>query len=205
MIAIIKKISYYDKPFPGIYFLLNNERLFCPYDTPAKIYRDLDIAVEKTTLAGSDLLGIYGAILDDLIVVPDIVDEKLDMDMLKMPHNWNAWGNLLFYQSGKILLSRRVASARDVLEDLGYKVKITEISTPGSLILGNNRGLLISYRIEDHAEEISSFFDLPVMVGSLNSGFGYLGIAAVANDNLALVGETSTGFEIARLSEALEL
>ena len=177
----------------------------CPPDTPKKIWSELDVEVEMHTIAGTDLLGIYGVLLDDLLVLPYHAEEEIDFPHIKMPHRWNAWGNLIFGIGKKILLSKRVKEAAPIFDDMGYEVLVTDIPTPGSLMIGNKKGILLSYRIEDHKKEVEDFFGLPVVVGSLNSGFGYVGISAVANNNMALVGETSTGFEIARVSEALEV
>jgi translation initiation factor 6 len=69
-----------------------------------------------------------------------------------------------------------------------------------------NKGVLCHPKITPKERTLlESVFDVPVSIGTVCHGMPYVGVGVVANSNGALTGTYTTGIELGRIEEALDL
>ena len=87
-----------------------------------------------------------------------------------------------------------------------YKGAISGIKTVGMAAVATNKGLLCHPKIkEKEKEKLETIFDVPVMIGTVCHGTPNIGAGVVANNHGAITGSHTTGIELGRIEEALEL
>jgi len=72
--------------------------------------------------------------------------------------------------------------------------------------VATNKGMLCHPKIEDEEKKkLEELFDVPVDIGTVNHGIPYVGAGVVANANGAIMGSKTTGIEMGRIEDALNL
>ncbi len=137
--------------------------------------------------------------------------EKLE---LKGTHN-NAFGNILLLNDRKAVIhmnlyernKKIVERIEDVLdvEVIPFRTNLTEAL--GSYALVNAHGLVVSPLFNsEEIEELRKIFGIPkenTIISTINMGNPIVRSGAVANDTALLVGNRTSGIEIARIYNAL--
>ncbi|MFH0927680.1 MAG: translation initiation factor IF-6 [Candidatus Micrarchaeota archaeon] len=78
--------------------------------------------------------------------------------------------------------------------------------TVGMMLVATNKGFLAHNRIsEDELKRLEKILKVGGLNSTVNSGTPIVGLGVVANSSAAIVGEDTTGFELGRLEQALEL
>jgi translation initiation factor 6 len=180
----------------------------------------LGIKVIRTAINGSNLIGIYTAANSHHILIPDLIygreldaikKELDDVEVSTMRANLNAFGN-------NILANDKVAIVNPKYDPEGIKgiedaldVEVIKASTGGFDTVGannilTNKGIVINNRCsDDEAAGMESATHFKPERSTANLGSVNIGICAIANSTGCIFGEASTGFEIARISDALML
>lgn len=212
------KSAYHGNQYIGLFGKANDRVAFLPNDVNKELLYSLrertGVEIVKTSILESNLIGIYMALGDDVAVVPENIlpfeEEILSqyVDVLKIKGRFNAWGNNIIIGKSIIVNPRmRNEEAKAVEDALGKEVfrkSIAGYSTVGSLVCRNSRGFVIHYKASD--EELR-FVETALGVkgtrASVNMGNGFVSIGMIANSNGYVVGEGTTGVEIARIEEGL--
>lgn len=212
------KSAYHGNQYIGLFGKANDRVAFLPNDANKGLFYSVrertGVEIVKTSILESNLIGIYMALGDDVAVVSENIlpfeEEMLSqyVDVVKIKGRFNAWGNNIVI--GKSIIANPHMSnkeAKAVEGALGkevFKKSIAGYSTVGSLVCRNSQGFVIHYKASD--EELG-FVEKALGVkgnrASVNMGNGFVSIGIIANSNGYVVGEGTTGVEIARIEEGL--
>ena len=214
------KLHHNGNPNIGAFGITNNKISFVSPDSKkliSAIKNELKTEVIPTTIFNSNIIGIYCSMNSDFIIVPNLIEkeelEKINehIEVIIMDTRENAWGNLIALNDNGVIASPLLK--KDVikkLEDsLGLEVlslSIANYKTVGSLIYPTNKGGLITYKASpEEIEGIENVLKVKLTTASINFGSPFVSLGVIANDKGYVVGETSTGIEIARVEEGLDL
>ncbi len=217
----ITRISLYGNPNIGAFTFATDKFALIPPDMPPGTAENfsstLGVPAFRATIGGSVLLGIFLTGNSRGVIVPNIANEEeisfieheVKVPVVQYNGKKNALGNM-------ILVNDRVAmvgSGMDpILKDLiaGHlEVKVHEgsiatLSMPGVCAVINNRGLVAHpLTSEEEMARLGELFNIPIDVSTINCGFPYLRVGMTANSNGAVVGEETTGPEMARIESSL--
>lgn len=175
------------------------------------------------TLNNSILLGVYIASNKYGVILPNIIttDEKSDLrgfldkidssiEMGQLNSLDNAFGNLILCNDNGAIISSLLKNYKKQIEDiLNVETVVFDFAgtyLPGSVGLANNKGCLVHpLSSDDEIDFISSVLKVNTDVSTINRGIPYLASGAIVNDTNGAFGEFSTGPELARLTNVLDL
>ena len=209
----------------GIYLAANNNFVLYPptliQQTIKKYESVFKIPLYCTTINNSKLLGVYSASNKFGIIVPHLIrDDELDFLKAKLGDSVqigilnsidNAYGNLILCNDKGAIVSPLLREYKDQIEDiLNVEAEIYEFANyhlPGSISLCNNHGCLVHpLSTDEEIEEIRNILKVEeVDVSTINRGIPYLSSGAIVNDRDGIFGKDSTGPEMMRLSNILQL
>jgi len=133
----------------------------------------------------------------------------INVEILKS--NLNALGNDILANDKFAIVnpeysSEAVKQIRDVLGVEVLSMQIGEFKTVGANNILTNKGLLINNNATDEQmAKINKFVGLNSTRTTANVGSLAIGLSVVANSKGALIGEDTTGFELARIIQSLNL
>ncbi len=212
--------NFNGNPNVGLYGFATNEYCLLGEDVADKLARKiketLGVSTHKVSIAGTSLLGVFCAGNSNCLLVPSISfdDELRRLERLSIRHTvietrFTALGNnVLANEHGCIVNPEFEDEAVEQIEKaLGVKVKkmtIAGLNTVGSLAILNRSGCLASCEItKPESEQIRKLLKLRAFPSSINQGNPYVKSGLILNDSDYVVGEQSTGIEIAELDSAL--
>ena len=215
----IVKSSIQRNPFIGLFLKTNDSLSFAPKRLPQKNVAQLE-SVLKTRVVElfvnqSPLLGLMLALNNNGVVLPVFAEEEekrllrkegLNVCVLSKPL---APGNLILANDKGVLASpllskKDVVAVRDCLGAEVFQQALAGLNVVGSSSVVTNNGVLaFNQASEVELKFLKKIFAAPALNGSCNTGVEFNALGVVANSHGALVGETTTGFEIQRVYEAL--
>jgi translation initiation factor 6 len=151
------------------------------------------------------------------LVVPDYVDmnEIEAGDDFRVVSDigvkFNAFGNNILVNDKFALVHQRydVKTVREIADVLDVETErgtIAGFRTVGSAAVVTNKGLLVHPLTKpDELDHLKDLFKVPGNIGSANFGVGQVGACLVANSRGAVAGIHSTGIELGRIEDALEI
>ena len=215
----IVKAGIQKNPFIGLYLKTNNELTLAPHGLQKKnaeeVHETLGTRIVHLLIDQSPLVGILTALNSNGVVLPCLSDkssvaflkkEGLNVIALREPF---APGNLIACNDRAALASPLIAKeeAKRIGDVLG--VEVFQQALAGSPIVGavcvatNNGVLAYNEESEIELKFLEKVFGCKAVGGTSNFGSVCNSLGVVANDRGALVGETTTGFEMQRVFEAL--
>jgi translation initiation factor 6 len=222
----ILKENIYGGPNIGTYSVLSNKFFLYPpkiSTTLNKFVQDLQPAVDQIemTINNSTVLGVYIVANSYGMIIPNLVRET-EIETLKqhLPKTYtitalesedNAYGNLILSNDKGAIVSPLLVDSKDIIEKtLKVPVQIFHFANsklPGSCGLATNHGVVIHpMATEKEAEAIAAALKVDnVDVSTINCGNPFLRGGAVVNDTAGIFGRATTGPEIARIMEVLQL
>ena len=100
-------------------------------------------------------------------------------------------------------------TAREIKKVLDVEIKkatIAGLNTTGMAAVATNNGVLCHPKIdEDERKMIEEIMGVKVLTGTVNHGIPYVGAGIIANDTGSVVGRNTTGIEMGRVEEALNV
>lgn len=175
--------------------------------------------IVRMTVNGSGLVGIYTVANSGAVLVPEIM-ERHEIERLRkaspgievhvLKTDLNALRN-------NILANDRIAvinpeygkrEEKEIADMLGVetvRLQIGGFQTVGASNIMTNRGIVLNNRASDEDSELLKRAFKSMSYSTANLGAAAIGLCAVANSNGVVVGEETTGFELARISEGLDL
>lgn len=222
---MIIKSQVFGRSLIGVYLSGNNSWIFYPPSilkpTLKKIRNTFEEPLCPLTINNSHLLGVYMVSNKSGVIVPDLMRDD-ELSLLKSSINGemnvgvlksidNAFGNLILCNDKGAIISTLLKNNKKEIEDvLNVETVVYEFAgsyLPGSISLANNHGCVVSpLANDDEIEFISSILKVnEIDVSTINRGMPYLSSGAVVNDKSGIFGVDSTGPEMMRLSNVLNL
>jgi translation initiation factor 6 len=187
-----------------------------------KMEEYLGVDVVKTTIANTDLIGIFCAMNSNGIILPNIANRReLDffaklkkefgVNVTILPSKFTAIGNLVAANDNGAIISnvfskvskKKIEDCLDVEADYSSVAKQIVV---GSLSVVTNKGCLLHRDAdENEMKKIEDILKVKADIGTANFGSPFVGSCVTANSNGAIVGEQTTGPEVVRLAETLDL
>lgn len=182
------------------------------------IAKELKAKVIKATIDGSDLLGIYTVANSRCILIPELASETevarikaamTGVEVYQFRTNLNALGNNILANDKMALVNPEYnVKERKIIGDLlGVEVldiAIGGFSTIGASNLLTNTGIVLNNRASDEEiDAVKKMLDFEIVQTTANTGSPNIGICAFANSKGLVVGEKTSGFELARLAQGL--
>ena len=216
----IIKTGYHGNPNIGLFCYATDKYCLVPGGFPEKLKKEfeeaLQVPVHEIKAAGTDLLGVFFAGTDDVLLVPQIMfkSELQLLDKLKIKYKivkseMTALGNNLLVNDKMCIANPDYDEKvlKKIAKDLDIKVKtgkISELKIVGSMAVMNKKGCLASPDIEAFEEKfLKDNLKLKITKGTVNFGSPYVSSGVVCNSNGFIVGEMSGGPEIQNVDEAL--
>lgn len=182
----------------------------------------LGAKVAKTTLSGTDFVGLFSAINSSGIILPNIV-KKSELEKIKtvlksfglncsvVSSKFNCLGNLVLCNDKGAIVSKtfskndkkKIEETLDVESDYGT---LADMNIVGSTAVATNKGCLVHRDAgKDEVKKIEDVLKVNVDIGTANFGSPFVGSSFFANSNGAVVGNSTTGPEVERIYETLGL
>jgi translation initiation factor 6 len=183
----------------------------------AIIRETLGTEVFRISVSGSNLVGIYSVLNSNGILLPEMIytEEMKELNNLKdklrigtLKSDMNALGNNILANDKIAIINPNFQRAEaeviaDVLDVEIIRMAVGGYETVGANnILTNNGIVLNNFASDSEIEEAKSLAD-NVSQSTANLGSVFIGLASVANTKGLMVGEDTTGFELARMEEGL--
>ena len=183
------------------------------------VAKNLDVECIGISIAGSDLVGIFsrgnsnGLILSNMAREDEVreIKEKTGIRVEVLKSDLNTVGN-------NILANDRIAIVnpeytRSEMNAIGaildvevVGMEIGEFKTVGASNILTNKGIVVNNRSTDaEADRIKEITGFDVIRTTANTGALSIGLSSVANSFGMVVGGSTTGFEMARMLEALDI
>lgn len=217
-------------PYIGVFCRLLGDVVICPLDASQEI---LDILTEtlkvktvRSTLGNTNLHGSLIGGNSKGFIVPyfyDLVEiekafKKFDLDLGELgitgavcddPHT--AWGNNILATDKMVFANPdiRKSSLKVIRDTMDVEVvvgTIAGIRTVGSVAALNSKGMIVHPKIsDDEKEHLEELFGVEVQISTANFGSPYLGASMIVNDYGAVIGDKTSGVEMNRIENALDI
>ncbi|MCC7570419.1 translation initiation factor IF-6 [Candidatus Micrarchaeota archaeon] len=220
------KADFFGNPFLSLYFKANDNFCLGPLaidEMLIKIINErLEVPLIKVDSGGSDLTGLYTALNNKGVVFSDIfgdvgsetmkqVSKDYNVHLHKSSNVHNANGNnICVNDSGGIInpdiTSPEIKKISDVLGVEIIPMEIAGYKTVGSMCMATNSGFICHNETPPEViKELETIFKVKGINVTVNFGVPFAGTAVIANSNGYLIGSESTGVEVQRVEEALDL
>lgn len=216
----IERASFYKNPFIGLFLKANEKTAIAPPHASPKIIEQLKdvlgVEVHQFLINQSALLGLYSVMNSKGVVLPTLAKEaeekaflKMGYNVCKIPDAFSAASNNVLANDHACLVNpgipqKTIQDIRDCLDVEVHKGKIAGISTVGAINVVTNKGLLAFNDCSDNdLQYLEKLFKVKGSRATANLGVPFNSINLVANSKGVIVGESTTGFEIQRIYEAL--
>jgi translation initiation factor 6 len=123
----------------------------------------------------------------------------------------NAMGNIILANDSAALVHPDLSDKSIEVIKNALKVDVTRGTIGGAKTVGmagvaTNKGLLVNPRAtSSELEVLEALFNLPVDIGTTNSGTQMVGSGLLANSKGYVAGSQTTGHELGRIEDALDL
>lgn len=218
---MLKRINLTGNPNLGVYIAVNDDVAIVPHNILESRLEDLkealDVNIVISSIAGSNLAGaLMVGNSNGFVVSPQIFDKELNAlkeagieNIALLPDKYTAVGNILAANDNGAIVSPKVSdNAINVIEEtLDVDVEKSTIAgydIIGSLMAVTNKGFLIHKDSNpDEITFVENVFGVEGNIGTVNRGIPLVGACSISNSKGVIVGEDTTGPEMARVEESL--
>lgn len=219
---MLDKLDIDGNPFIGVFCACSDKVAFVPEQVNdifvEKIASMLDVEVERMSIDGSPLLGSLivlnskGAVVADFARPSDIERISKYYDKVERAEDpLNALGNnVLANDNGALVHPDMGEESMDIIRrTLDIPVsrgEIGGIQTVGASGVANNKGVLCHPKsTEAERTKAGQVLGVSPGIGTANFGSPLVGAAVICNSKGGLVGTKTTGVEMHRIEDVLEL
>ena len=189
----------------------HNEDLIC---------RNLGVHPVLLPAFGTSLIGLFIKANSNGMILSNLAEERqlhmlkeqhLDMNISVLESALNAVGNNILANDKIAIVNpdfdhAAMMSIRDALGVETIKEEIGGFKTVGANNILTNKGLVITNNAtEAQKQNVDNATGFNAVSTTANTGALSLGLSVVANSRGIVVGDSTTGFELARIMEGLEL
>ena len=220
---MIKKASYYGNPYIGIFAFCNDKIAISGFNKKFNkmLEEVLQVEVIETTIANSELNGLYVTGNNDIVLIPDITEKseyenlkkklaEFDIKLYVLKEKYNALANNIAIGKNVIFINPDLKHQKKELENIfGIETltyKITNYKTIGSLLLIKDEGFLISYKAtDDEVKKVEELLKLKGKRVSVNFGSPFPHLGILKSKKGLIVGELTTGIELTNIMEGFNI
>ena len=218
------RYNIHGNDYVGVYAAVTDRHLFSGYGlipNARKILLEaLGVDCIEMAVAGSDLIGIFVRANSNGALISDMVDDRElerikkslpGMNIGRIDSSLNTVGNNILANDRIAIINPDYSHDEEkmITDVLGVEVVKAEIGgfkTVGANNIMTNKGFIINNRCSDEEKEfVDKLSGFNSVRTTANTGSLYIGISAVANSKGAVAGDATTGFELARIGEGLEI
>ena len=179
----------------------------------------LGTRVIRSTIDGSDLIGIYVVANSRGLIVPEIAErsevahlkeqlEGLDIEIAST--DLNALRNNILVNDKVAFINAEYGRKEATLIEDTFDVEVVkrnigDYNTVGASNVATNKGFALNNNASEDDISVVKNFSKNVSQTTANLGSSSIGLCVIANSNGMLVGDETTGFEMVRLTEGLDL
>lgn len=209
-------------PYVGVFGRASDRAIIVPGLVPAAIRAELEramgVPVVELQAGGANIIGSVMAMNSRGALVADFVDdaeiavlEKLGLSVARLAGKFNAAGNnILANDHGAYLNPDFSKSAEKLVADtLGVPVErgtLAGLKTVGSAAVATNKGVLCHPKTADgELDLLEKLLKVEADIGTVNHGAPFIGAGVLANSKGAAAGRLTTGPELNRIENALNL
>ncbi|MEM3625471.1 MAG: translation initiation factor IF-6 [Candidatus Bilamarchaeaceae archaeon] len=217
----IRQFTYYGNSWIGMFIKANDLFTFIPVDSLDVVERTvakyLKTKVVRTTVAQSNLLGLYIAINNNGVVLPNVVDDAelkafraTGLNVYISEDKHNAHGNNIAVNNKIGIINPEISQAerKKISDTLGVELipmSIAGYKTVGSSCIVTDRGFLVHYNTSnDEFKLLESIFKVKGAKGTVNTGSGFVSYGVITNNKGFVAGEDTTAFELGQLVSAMD-
>jgi translation initiation factor 6 len=214
------KLSSYDgNPYIGVYSVANECFSLVPLDSAKSLILDiedcLEVTVEKTSIAGANIIGSlmavnsYGAMVSGMVSDRELEVIEKHVPVARLDDKLNAAGNNILVNDNAALVNPRlgkkaIKGIERTLQVETVQGTIAGSNTVGSACVVTNKGILCHPKTsEAELKMLSGLFKVPASLGTLNYGAALVGACMIANTKGAAIGSRSTPIELGRVEDSL--
>jgi translation initiation factor 6 len=184
-----------------------------------KLQETLGVSFYETDIGQNTIVGVLANGNSNGIIVPyytrdkeiEYLKKEIDIKIGVVPGILTCLGNnILCNNNGAIINPGYSDEAEKIIkETLDVEVikgNIGSSSIPGSLGVANNKGALVSPDItEEQLSEYEKILKVNINTGTINSGVYYVRSGMIVNSNGVMVGTDTSGPELMRIEETLNI
>jgi len=214
------QVDFHENPNVGVYCRVNDSFGFLRKGLSKKIRTNisntLQIELVELSIADTSIIGSLLVMNAHGVIATDLVDQKnislitdQGFDVFVVSDVLNAVGNdMLVNDHGGLVHPDMdevmIAEMEDILKVPLTKGTIGGLETVGMAAVATNKGVLCHPKVTDEEKSVlSSVFQVPVMIGTVNHGVPLIGSGLIANSHGFVVGTSTTGIEMGRVEESL--
>lgn len=204
-------------PNVGLYGFASDNYCLLGSDLNKKILNRIETTLKTdikiTTIAGTQLIGLFAVGNKSGIVLPKIVEDyeikklkMFDINLEIINSKETVLGNLILCNDKGCLISEKLKKfSKKISDALNCEVetgKIAKMDIVGSVAAANNIGCLCHREAEEEEmKKIEELLKVKVDVGTAGYGSPFIKSCVIVNSNGILFSELSTGPEIGRIEE----
>ncbi|KYK32191.1 MAG: hypothetical protein AYK22_07550 [Thermoplasmatales archaeon SG8-52-3] len=219
---MLQLLDFNENPNLGVFCRANDEIAFIrkglSNKVKNKIISALDVKLIELSIADATIIGSLITFNSKGALVCDFIDED-SLKIIKdqgfevciISDKINAVGNdILVNDTGALVHSelkdKTIEMIQKTLKVPVYRGTIGNLNTVGMAAVVTNKGLLCHPKAtDDEKRTLEKVFGVNVMIGTVNHGSPVIGSGLVANSKGAIIGNLTTGIEMGRIEEALNL
>jgi translation initiation factor 6 len=192
------------------------------YAIIANSFRDakvLDVPTIKTSIYGTNLIGLFCAGNSNGILVPYFIEKEkiarikkelseygVDVNISRIDDVYTCLGNLVTCNDKAAIISPEFKNTRAFADTLGVEIIQKDIAghkEVGACCFATNKGFLAHPEAEPELPELSQILKVPGREGTINFGFPFVKAGLIANSNGYITGLRTSGIELGRIDDAL--
>jgi len=186
----------------------------------AIIGKTLKVEGIRASVGGSGFLGLYVAANSKGVLLP-YGTEHNELENIKksipgvqvriMETDYNALRNNILANDRIAIINSNYSQEEekfiaDVLDVETHRIPIANFHTVGAHNILTNKGVVVNNRAEERdVKRIEEITGMKAEQSTANLGSLSIGICVIANSSGLVVGRATTGFELARIAESLEI
>ena len=215
-------LDFNENPNLGVFCRANNDLAFVRKGLSKKVKKKivsaLDVNLIELSISDATIIGSLLTFNSKGAVVCDFIDEDA-LNIIKdqgfevciISDKINAVGNdILVNDNGALvhpdIKDNTIEKIKRYLKVPVHRGTIGSLKTVGMSAVVTNKGLLCHPKAtDDEKRTLEDIFGVNVMIGTVNHGSPVIGSGLVANSKGAIIGNLTTGIEMGRIEEALDL
>jgi len=218
----LQLLEKFRSPAVGTYMYADEKVALVPPDVTDPVFEEIEkalgVEVIRTTIGGMTVIGAMVNGNSNALIVPAMISPEelrklrdISDNIVVMDDRLNAYGNNLLISETACLAHPKYADKEleTFSEALGVDVMRGSIAgqrNVGSCAVVTPKGMLCHPKLYvEERTEIESLFGFPANPVTINFGSPFVGSGIIANTQGAVVGSETTGIELNRIEDGLEL
>jgi translation initiation factor 6 len=216
---MMRTITIQESPIIGAFATCTEDIVLVPLGTSEplreKIGQFLQANVVETLINGSTIVGSLCRGNSNAVLVSMGSNvrgmDQIDVPVVELPGKLNAVGNVVLANDFAALVHPELSDKSVEAIEKALKVEVRRGTIGGAKTVGmagvaTNKGLLVNPRATStELEVLEELFGLPVDIGTSNYGTQMVGSGLIANSKGYVAGSQTTGHELGRIEDALDL